>query len=149
MTTANPKKEQEFTASVRVMRSYDYCHFEISLGSENLTLEQVNDLRKKAALLVDEAVRQYIIAKGKEDARRLTHGDIERALRRIELIKEQPKNEWSIEDAALMRSYEDKEFWKLYEVDEYFYEDEPEREHHFSMLRKFQDVSVKVTNQQQ
>lgn len=38
------------SATVRVMRSYDYCHFEIVLGSnEDMTTDQVNDMRKEAA----------------------------------------------------------------------------------------------------
>lgn len=51
-------------ASVKVMRSHDYCHFEVSLtSSEANKPEEVDALRKVAARLTDKAVRQYQIAK--------------------------------------------------------------------------------------
>jgi len=47
-------------ASVRVMRSHDYCHFEVSLSADDLEdLKAVDDLRKAAARLADKAVAQY------------------------------------------------------------------------------------------
>lgn len=52
------------SASVKVMRSYDYCHFEVNLGvSGPVALEEVDALRKAAARLADKAVAQYKIAK--------------------------------------------------------------------------------------
>ena len=46
-------------ASVKILRSFDYCHFEVSLSyDDDMTLEQVNDLRKQAAVLVDEVGRR-------------------------------------------------------------------------------------------
>lgn len=57
------------TASVKVMRSFDYCHFEIILG----VIEPdgfgedgdsiIDDLRKRAARMADKAVEQYKVAK--------------------------------------------------------------------------------------
>jgi hypothetical protein len=131
-------------ASARVMRSYDYCHFEIVLGDECPTLDAVDDLRKQAAILVDEAVRQYKIAKQKENSRQMREDDIERSLQRIELIKKTPISEWSIEQAALMRSYEDKSFWASMDADGYDYNDgyNPDRDHHFSMLTRFKNNRI-------
>ena len=52
--------DQKFIGSVKVMRSFDYCHFEVQLSSsEDKTLEEINSMRKEAARLVDKAVRQY------------------------------------------------------------------------------------------
>lgn len=130
-------------ASVKVMRSFDYCHFEIALSSdEEMNLDQVNEMRKQAALLVDEAVRQYRIAKKKEGGRERHEWDKERAVERAAKIKQKPQSEWSIDEAAFMRSYEDKEFWREFEQEDYYYDDEPEREHHFSMLRRFKESRV-------
>jgi hypothetical protein len=129
------------------MRSYDYCHFEISLGSdEDLTLDQVNDLRKQAALLVDEAVRQYKQASKAEEKRERNQFQMERVLDRIKMLEQIPENEWSPEDAALMRGKADREFWAAYEADDYFYGDQPDQDHHFSMLRRFQDVVISAAN---
>lgn len=52
------------SASVRVMRSHDYSHFEVCLtSSEATTIEQANELRKAAARLADKAVAQFITMK--------------------------------------------------------------------------------------
>jgi hypothetical protein len=52
------------SASVKVMRSHDYCHFEVCLSSSSATTPQgVDELRKAAARLADKAVEQYKIAK--------------------------------------------------------------------------------------
>lgn len=51
-------------ATVKVMRSYDYCHFEVCLSSSSAsTPDAVDGLRKQAARLADKAVDQYRIAK--------------------------------------------------------------------------------------
>lgn len=56
-------------AGVKVMRSYDYCHFEITLsGSLGGTPElerfkAIDEMRKEAARLADKAVEQYKVAK--------------------------------------------------------------------------------------
>ena len=131
-------------ASVRVMRSYDYCHFEVALDDEVATLNEVNDLRKQAAILVDEAVRQYVIAKTKESDRQGNQWKMEQALHELELAKQKPLEELTPQQAALLRMDADKEFWKQYESDDYYYQDMPERDYHFSMLRKFQNATIKA-----
>ena len=57
-------------ASVKVMRSHDYCHFEINLSASidcpkdsPEWFQQVDALRKNAARLADKAVDQYKISK--------------------------------------------------------------------------------------
>jgi hypothetical protein len=132
-------------ASVKVMRSFDYCHFEVSLSSDDeMTLDEVNDLRKQAAILADEAVRQYREAKKREDKREGRSWEKERAVERATAIKENPQSEWTIEEAAFMRSYEDKSFWKDYDDAGYYYDDDPERDCHFSMLRRFKESRIKA-----
>lgn len=130
-------------ATVRVMRSYDYCHFEVVLSSdEEMDMDQVNELRKKAALLVDEGVRQYIIAKKKENDRNRRDWEIRESLKRLEIAKQKSESELTIEETALLRADADKSFWENVHKDDYYYEDE-EREHHFSMLSQFQNTVVK------
>jgi hypothetical protein len=54
-----PEIKIEF-GSVKVMRSHDYCHFEVVLtSSEANTPQLVDELRKTAARLADKAVEQY------------------------------------------------------------------------------------------
>lgn len=128
-------------ASVKVMRSFDYCHFEVALSTECGGIDEVNDLRKEAAILVDEAVRQYKIAKAKESNRELSERQTRYAISEMDTIKQKPRNAWTVREAAIMRSYEDQSFWKSYEEDGYCYEQD-ERDHHFSMLNRFKDVTV-------
>lgn len=133
----------KYKASVKVMRSYDYCHFEVSLASDQeQTLDEINSMRKEAAILVDEAVRQYRTAKVKESARWNSDWKKEDFLRKVRSLKERSQTDWTPEDAAIMRSHEDSEFWKQFEKDDYLY-DEDESEHHFSMLSKFKRTRVK------
>lgn len=52
------------SASVRVMRSHDYSHFEVTLSSSEVTsIEEADELRKAAARLADKAVAQFITMK--------------------------------------------------------------------------------------
>ena len=126
------------------MRSYDYCHFEITLGSdEDLTVNQVDDLRKRAALLVDEAVRQYKIAKAKEERRDYAamakQDDLDSAR---QLRASKPESEWNAHEAAFMRRVASAEYWRDVEEHVYGYAEDPERDHHFSMLRRFGGTRV-------
>jgi hypothetical protein len=130
-------------AAVKIMRSYDYCHFEVALSTdEEMTLDQVNEMRKQAALLADEAVRQYKIAKKAEDQRVSREWQVGAALEQVKRIQAIPESDWTVEQAALMRSYEDQRFWKDLDEESYLYNEDPERDHHFSMLRRFQDVTI-------
>jgi len=98
-------------ASVKVMRSFDYCHFEMALSAEVASIDEANGLRKQAAVLVDEAVRQYKIAKAKESKREWAERQTREALVEMDAIKAKPRNEWKVREAAVMRSYEDQSFW--------------------------------------
>lgn len=64
------------SATVRVMRSFDYSHFEVTLtgtpdvegrvvsgGEKFIHFEDIDALRKHAMRLVDKAVEQYKVAK--------------------------------------------------------------------------------------
>ena len=54
----------KYSGAVKVMRSYDYCHFEIQLASsDSKTIGEIDEMRKEAARLADKAVKQYAIAK--------------------------------------------------------------------------------------
>ena len=54
------------TVTVKVMNSYDYCHFEVALGLRNddgIEKIDVDNARKDCQRLVDKAIKQYKIAK--------------------------------------------------------------------------------------
>lgn len=96
-------------ASVKVMRSFDYCHFEINLGSDDdsMTLEQVDALRKDAARLADKAVEQYKIAK--LNAQRCLEHQLDRAnlVRRMGEIRLIPEQERTVRQQAELKAFDD------------------------------------------
>ena len=109
-------------ASVKVMNSYDYCHFEICLGTddENTTLKQINEMRKDAQRLVDKAVEQYKIAKNKIPYQKSKRSNLEK---KAKIIRENyPKSEWTPEQKATVKALDDFE-WYDYQ-DDWFGEDE-------------------------
>lgn len=61
-------------ATVKIMRSHDYCHFEssIQIEGENITLTDIDNARKDCQRLCDKAVGQYITAKN-ESANRASN----------------------------------------------------------------------------
>ena len=93
-------------ASVKIMLSDDYCHFEVALSSDlDMSLKQVNKLRKDAQRLTDEAVRQY-----KEMKRRAAtdwEWDRRQVFDSAEKIRQKPISEWTVEDKATMKLLDD------------------------------------------
>lgn len=126
MNKDNPKKVVATSASVKIMRSYDYCHFEITLSSgvegEFETLDSVDELRKEAARLCDKAVRQYKEMKAltsDQEAKKWHFDNIEH---QVKLIKENyPKSEWTPEQKAVVKKHEDTKFYMSLDYD---YEDD-------------------------
>lgn len=96
-------------ASVRIMLSYDYCHFEICLGiDEQIELSQVDDLRKCAQRLADKAIDQYKTAKKENDRRGGIIYDIEQLESKVSTIKKVfPKNSWNPQQKAFIKAYDD------------------------------------------
>ena len=99
-------------ASVKVMRSYDYCHFEVVLGvSEPIFPEGVDELRKEAQRLADKAVEQYKVAKEAANRRLGSKADVERLEDRVKIIRENfPKSEWTPEQKATVKALEDAQY---------------------------------------
>ena len=110
---------EKITASVKVMNSYDYCHFEIALSQDVDNLIDVNTLRIRAQQLVDEAVRQYKVSKEKATS----YADDMRGKQRLKIevdnILEKPKKEWTPADKAKVKAIEDDQW----ERNRYQYED--------------------------
>jgi hypothetical protein len=115
-------------ASVRVMNSYDYCHFEIVLSADGeVTPKEVDEMRKTAQRLVDKAIGQYTTAK--DCARRATRLADERRWVEADVksIREIPEGERSAEQKASLKAWED----RLHELNverDYDYDDDEEYE---------------------
>lgn len=105
------------TASVRVMRSYDYNHFEVALTSSDATTpEQVDDLRKQAARLADKAIEQYKVAKEAAESVSQMESEYSRAQ-----AEKTPENERTPEQKAILKYHSDYVFASRFQYD---YDDE-------------------------
>ena len=114
-------------ASVKIMLSYNYCHFEVSKSTdENLSDSEINEMRKDVQRLADEAVRQYEKAKtiAAENSRKEENKMFFE--NRIKKYLEIPESERTEEQKAFIKQAEDEEYMKQYEFDEYDYEDDEE-----------------------
>jgi hypothetical protein len=109
------------TASVKVMRSYDYCHFEVALTiaadqSTCVSLDSVDELRKQAMRLADKAVAQYKVAKAHRETSERFYTPYE-----IESIKALAETDRTPEQKASLKAHQDAEFFALRDYD---YEDD-------------------------
>ena len=117
-----PEEDNTFAASVKVMRSYDYCHFEVTLSTDRkLDVHGVNEMRKQAQRLADEAVRQYAKAKELVESELQFSYGLERIEREVGEIRTKPESEWTPPEKAEVKALED---YRHYEKFGYDYEDD-------------------------
>jgi hypothetical protein len=115
-------------ASVKIMLSYDYSHFEVAMSIENesgLLLKDIDDARKNCQRLADKAVSQY--KKAKEKAALRTDGKykIQNFENQCRAILAKPEGDRTINEAAMLKEYSD-ENWRSRFYYDYDYEDEDE-----------------------
>lgn len=113
-------------ASVKVMLSYDYSHFEASMSLENdngLSVNEIDEARKKCQRLADKAVAQYKHAK--TNAARRVDGDIKiRAFsQECEMIKKKEEHDRTLKEIGMLKQYMD-ENWEEQFYDKYDYDDD-------------------------
>lgn len=114
------------SASVKIMLSYDYCHFEVSKATDqDLTDKEINELRKDVQRLADEAVRQYKTAKDIANKRESSEYDKKNFKRRIEAIRIKPIGERTVDEMAMLKQFED-DIWEAQFDYKYDYEDDDE-----------------------
>jgi len=112
------------SASVKIMLSYDYCHFEVCKSTdENLSDKEINELRKDVQRLADEAVRQYKTSK-KQAALR---SDAEYKMRNFEAecekIEAKDEQDRTIKEIAMLKQYKDENWQAQFDCD-YDYDDD-------------------------
>lgn len=115
-------EKKKYQASVKVMRSYDYCHFEISINRDDLSsIKAINSVRIEAAKLVDRAVDDY--KKYKQSIAHSERNSFERSdlINKVKIIKENyPQSEWTPEQKATVKRLEDLEFADRFEYNSEF-----------------------------
>ncbi|HDZ15597.1 hypothetical protein LCGC14_0501010 [marine sediment metagenome] len=109
------------SASVKVMLSYNYCHFEISMTLENdevLTNTEIDNARKECMRLCDKAIEQYKIAKQVEQKKTEISDEHDMDRFSYDRIQKKPKTEWTSEEKAKVKAFD--------EFEEYNYQDDYE-----------------------
>lgn len=99
-------------ASVKVMLSHDYCHFEVSKSTDQeATNEQIDAMRKDCMRLADKAIEQYKIAKRMAQLRvdgQCRIENFEATCKRIQLKAEGDR---TVNEIAMLKRYQD-EKWR-------------------------------------
>ncbi len=109
-------------ASVKVMLSFNFCHFEISKTTDqDVDNTAIDNMRKDCMRLADKAVKQYQIAKtraSEQAARDFEKSELKNDVERILKI---PESERNATQMAKVKALSDHEYWKRYDYD---YEDD-------------------------
>jgi hypothetical protein len=114
------------SASVKVMRSYDYCHFEVAMAIENdngLLPNDIDSARKEAMRLADKAVEQYKIAKSCAAKRQEGAYYMKNFEEECKRIKAKDPNDRTIGEVAKLKQHEDENWQAQFDYD-YDYEDD-------------------------
>ncbi len=115
------------TASVKVMRSHDYCHFEVCLTADGIaSIEGVDNLRKTAARLADKAVRQYQVAKASMQRQLSNARSIAYIVEEAKEIEAMAETERSPDQQATLKAWKDHVFEsnRRYDYEDDWQEDE-------------------------
>ena len=114
------------TASVKVMRSFDYCHFEAAMSLENesgVTTQEIDNARKDCQRLTDKAVKQYQIAKASFANRSQKQYEKNVFISQCKAIEKISPGDRTINETAMLKQYQD-ENWQTQFDNEYDYQDE-------------------------
>lgn len=112
-------------ASVKVMLSYDYSHFEASMSLENdngLDMREIDEARKNCQRLADKAVKQYKIAKLKASNRQDGTYKMQNFESQCKTIGAKAEGDRTINEIAMLKQYEN-ENWQAQFEDNYDYQD--------------------------
>jgi hypothetical protein len=115
------------SASVKIMLSYDYCHFEVCKGTdEELSNAEIDELRKDVQRLADRAVNQFQIAKKKvQEELRYKIEMLNLKCKFERMTEDIPESEWTVEAKAVQKAIADNEYLekKYYDYDEEWEDD--------------------------
>ena len=122
-------------ATVKVMLSYDYCHFEISktIDSEviidtespfgtntmSITNEEIDNARKDCQRLADKAVGQYKTAKDLASKRLGNSYERMQLEKEVALIKQKKEEFITPEDKAKVKALEDYNHYNYMDDEDY------------------------------
>lgn len=113
-------------ASVKVMLSYDYSHFEASMSLENdngLSTKEIDEARKSCQRLADKAVGQYKTAKEKAQSRNDGKYRMANFVSQCKMIEAKSEGDRTINEIAMLKQYQT-EKWEEQFIDNYDYDDD-------------------------
>ena len=113
------------TASVKVMLSYDYSHFEASMALESedgVTVSDMDDARKSCMRLCDKAISQYKIAKDLASKRSDGQFRMQNFENECKRILQKPDGDRTLNEIAMLKQYSDEKWRDRFSYD-YDYED--------------------------
>jgi hypothetical protein len=115
------------SASVKVMLSYDYSHFEASMSLENdkgLEIIEIDNARKVCQRLADKAVGQYKTAK--QMAQERTDGEyrIRNFAQQCEAIAQKNEEDRTVKESAMLKTYRDEKWMDQFIYNDYDYDDD-------------------------
>lgn len=111
------------SATVKVMISYNYNHFEASIALENedgVTVKEIDEARKDCNRLCDQAIKQYNIAKSVETKRANLSSEKRILEREVAEIKQKDKELWGVTEKAKVKALEDHDWELRWNYDEDF-----------------------------
>ena len=114
------------SASVKVMLSYDYSHFEASMSLESdngLSVEEIDTARKNCQRLADKAVGQYKKAKSMASKRSNAEYDKKFFLNQVADIQKKAEGDRTINEMAILKQYQDENWQAQFNYD-YDYDDD-------------------------
>lgn len=109
------------SASVKVMLSHDYSHFEASMSLENesgLSLKDIDEARKDCQRLADKAVGQYRTAKNIAGKRITSSYERMQLEKEVEEINKKKEEYLTPEDKAKVKALEDYNHQHWYDYDD-------------------------------
>lgn len=114
------------SASVKVMLSYDYSHFEASMALENdngISVQEIDLARKNCQRLADKAVGQYKTAKAAAASRTDSKYRMQNFEATCKTIELKPEGDRTLNEIAMLKQYKD-ENWRSNFDPYYDYDDD-------------------------
>ena len=114
------------TASVKVMRSYDYSHFEAAITIENdsgLEPAEIDEMRKTCQRLTDKAVEQFKTSKMEAAKNYDSAHKKAQFISSCDAILQKPEGDRTINEIAMLKLRDDKK-WEESFGSHYDYDDD-------------------------
>lgn len=115
-------------ASVKVMLSYDYSHFEASMSLENdngVEVHEIDNARKMCQRLADKAVGQYKTAKMHSAQRSDGQYKMQNFESECVKIKAKQDHDRTLKEIGMLKQYENEKWQEQFQY-KYNYEDDYE-----------------------